>query len=81
MENKQQICNAICQALRKTDAAGNNNALTELRYIQKPNGDEIVRPIFENGAGANGYYDVNVTGDSGIGIWLDITQQFIRKMW
>ena len=81
MENKQHICNAICQALRKTNAAGNNNALVELRYIQKENGDEIVRPIFENGAGANGYYDVNVTGDSGIGIWLDITQQFIRKMW
>lgn len=81
MENKQQICNAICQALRKTDAAGNNNALAELRYIRKNNGDEIVRPVFENGTGEDGYYDINISGDSGIAIFMDVVNQFVRKVW
>jgi len=81
MENKQQICNAICQALRKTDAAGNNNALAELRYIRKNNGDEIVRPVFENGVGEDGYYDINISGDSGIAIFMDVVNQFVRKVW
>lgn len=81
MENKQQICNAICQALRKTDAAGNNNALAELRYIRKSNGDEIVRPVFENGTGEDGYYDINISGDSGIAIFMDVVNQFVRKVW
>lgn len=83
MENKQTVCTAICIALRTTDAAGlpDNNPLKEIRYMKKDNGDEIARPIFEDGCGEDGYYDVNITGDSGIGIWLDITNQFIRKMW
>lgn len=81
MENKQNICDAICNALKATTAAGNGNALAELQYIVKDNGDELVRPVFENGAGKNGYYDVNVSGDSGIGMWLDITEQFVRKVW
>lgn len=82
-ENKQTVCTAICNALRTTSAAGqpDNNALKEIRYIVKSNGDEIARPIFEDGTGENGWYDVNITGDSGIGIWFDITNQFIRKMW
>ena len=81
MENKQAICTAICDALRLTNAAGNNNPLTEIRYIRKENGDEFARPIFENGTGENGYYDVNITGDSGIAIFMDICNQFVRKMW
>ena len=82
-EDKQVICNAICEALRFTNAAGNpqNNPLIGIQYIQCDNGDEIARPIFSDGSGTNGYYDVNISGDSGIGIWLDITNQFIRKMW
>ena len=82
-ENKQAILTAICEALRKTSAAGTpgHNPLVEIRYIQKSNGDEVARPIFEDGAGEGGYYDVNISGDSGIGIWLDITSQFIRKAW
>ena len=83
MENKQEICTAICNALRTTNAAGNplNNALTEIQYIKCDNGDEIARPIFADGSGKSGYYDVNISGDSGIGIWLDITNQFVRRMW
>lgn len=83
VEDKKAVCDAMCEALRKTSAAGNpiNNALVELRYIEFDDGREIVRPIFKDGCGENGYYDINVSGDSGIGIILDIERQFIRKMW
>lgn len=82
-ENKQEICNAFLKALQLTSAAGNpiNNPVTELRYIVKENGDEIVRPIFENGAGKNGWYDVNVSGDSGIAMLMDLDRWFVRKVW
>lgn len=82
-EDKQMICTAICNALRITSAAGSpeNNALKELRYIQKSNGDEIVRPVFENGTGEDGYYDINISGDSGIAIFMDVVKQFVRKVW
>ena len=83
MEDKALICKAICDALRTTSAAGNpdNNPLVELRYIKDEDGEETVRPIFADGTGKNGYYDINVSGDSGIGMWIDITYQFIRNMW
>lgn len=79
MENKQEFCNKLCEALRETDAAGSpiNNPLVELRYMKLPNGDEIVRPIFANGTGC----DINVTGDSCIAMFMDIDRQFVRKMW
>ena len=89
IEDKQDICDAICEALRHTSAAGSpgNNALKEIRYVKMENGDEYAVPIFEDGNGEpsecfpKGYYAINITGDSGIGIWLDVTNQFIRKMW
>lgn len=86
-EDKQAICNAFCEALRLTSAAGSpiNNPLIELKYMTKEEGgrfEETVRPRFENGCGeAFGYYDVNVTCDSGIAIIMDIVNQFVRKMW
>lgn len=82
-ENKQEVCNAILRALQTTRAAGTEgcNPLVELKYLTKENGMEIVRPIFEDGTGNNGYYDINVTADSGIAMFIDITNQFIRKMW
>lgn len=89
VEDKQDICNAICEALRHTSAAGSpgNNALKEIRYAQTDNGDEYAIPIFEDGSGEPniyapyGYYSINITGSSGIGIWIDITERFVRKMW
>lgn len=80
-EDKAKVLKAICDALRTTSAAGTGNALVEIQYIVKDNGDEVARPIFENGSGENGYYDVNISGDSGIGIWCDITNHFVRKVW
>ena len=82
-EDKQAICNKFCETLKLTRAAGSptNNALKELRYMKLDNGMEIVRPVFEDGTGENGYYDVNVSCDSGVAIIMDITKQFIREMW
>lgn len=82
-ENKQEICNAFCEALRLTTNAGGSNALKELRYLPEGNGiySEVVRPIFENGCGEDGYYDVNVSCDSGTAMIYDIVRQFVNKVW
>ena len=83
MENKQNVCDMMCYAIRATDAGGSelNNPLVKLQYKKLENGDEIVRPIFKDGTGSNGYYDINVTCDSGIAMILDIVNQFVRKVW
>ena len=83
-EDKQAICDAICAALRLTSAAGHpdGNPLVELRYM--PEGGtyaETVRPIFADGTGENGWYDVNVSYDSGVAMFTDIVNQFVRKVW
>lgn len=85
-ENKQKILNAICEALRTTENLGTGNALKEIRYVVKENGDEYAVPIFEDGNGEpcsyfpNGYYAVNISGSNGVGMWIDITERFVRKM-
>ena len=89
-ENKQLICNKICEALQQTRQLRINvgcNGLKELRYIRKGEMDEpnvryeeTVRPIFEDGTGENGYYDINVSCDSGTAMFIDIAKQFIAKM-
>ena len=83
MENKQAICDSMCATIRMTSNGGRGNALKELRYIPEGNGhfSEVVRPIFENGAGEDGYYDINVAMDSGTAMIMDITNQFIRRIW
>lgn len=83
MENKQHVCDMMCKAIQATDAGGNpmNNPLKELRYMKLDNGYEIVRPIFEDGTGSNGSYDIYVNCDSGIAIIMDIVKQFVREVW
>ena len=83
MENKQAICDALCEVLRMTTNAGKGNALQELGYMPEGNGmySEVVRPIFENGAGEDGWYDVNVSCDSGTAMISDIAKQFIDSVW
>ena len=58
-----------------------NNPLDRLVYMKNEDGSEIVRPIFEDGTGQNGDYDVVVTCDSGIAIIMDIVDKFVRKVW
>ena len=77
-EDKQAICDKLCEALRLTANAGSNNALRELRYIPEI---EMVRPIFEDGTGEDGYLDVNVAMDSGTAMIVDITKHFIKRLW
>lgn len=79
-EDKQKIMDALCETLRLTRNAGDSegNALAQLLYIPEK---QIVRPIFEDGTGKDGYYDVNVAGDSGTAMITDVATQFIRKMW
>lgn len=89
MEDKRAICNAICEALRKTRAfgLGCGNELVEIRYVKHKNGKEFAVPIFEDGDGEPdelypyGCYAVSITGDSGIAIWIDITNNFVKKIW
>ena len=82
-EDKQEVCNAMLEALRKTSAFGypEGNPLVELRYLPEGNGrdTEVVRPIFEDGTGNNGYYDINVGMDSGMAIIIDIVKQFVMR--
>ena len=86
-EDKQKICDALCETLRLTSSAGHPqcNPLIELRYMTREEGgrfDETVRPIFEDHCGENiGYYDVNVSCDSGIAMIIDIVNQFVKTMW
>ena len=82
-ESKQEFLVSLCATLQLTSAAGHpkGNPLVELRYIKKPNGDEICRPIFEDGTGETGYYDVNISGDSNIAILYDVVTKFCKKVW
>lgn len=77
MENKQAICDQMCAAIRLTDNGGMNNALRELRYIPEK---EVVRPIFEDGTGNDGWYDINVACDSGSAMIVDISR-WVSRMW
>ena len=78
-ENKQAICDAFLKTLLLTRAAGyGGNPLKELRYIPEK---EIVRPVFEDGSGEDGWYDVHVACDSGIAIIMDLVSQFVRVVW
>lgn len=84
MENKQEFLNKICEALQMTRQFKPNvghNGLVEIKYIRKANGTEYASPRFEDDPErSDGYYDVNISGDSCIGIWEDLTRRFISKM-
>ena len=80
LDDRQMICSAMRDAIRLTEHGGaaEGNPLVDLVYMPD---EEKVRPVFANGAGRNGYYDIHVAGDSGTAMITDITNQFIRKMW
>lgn len=79
-ENKQEICDALCEALQYTYNAGChlNNSLIALKYIEEK---DVVRPIFADGAGSNGEFDINVHMDSGTSVIVDVANHFIKKFW
>ena len=65
MENKQEICNLLCAALRATR---DQSDLTDVIYRQMPNDNEIVTLFYENGHKRS----INVNMDSGIAMIRDI---------
>ena len=79
-EDKEAFLEELCKLLQMTTNLGhpNGNPLRELRYI-KDGGEEYARPIFEDGGGENGYYDINITGDACMGILNDVYKRFIVR--
>ena len=81
-ENKEEFLNQLVKLLRMTSSAGHpaGNPLKEIRYVKKGY-EEYARPVFEDGTGADGYYDVCISGDSNMGILYDMFKKFITRMW
>lgn len=91
IEDKQKICDLLCETLKATENAGHpmSNPVVELRFLKRRTVDEngntirndTVRPIFADGSGKSGHYDVNVDGDSGTSMIKDIVKQFVDRVW
>lgn len=80
-EDRQEFLNKLTELLRLTrNAGGSNNPLKEIRLVNKPIGD-YARPIFEDGTGEDGYYDVCIDCDSNMGILIDVMRNFVTKVW
>ena len=79
-ENKQAILDSFCKTLQLTSNAGDpsGNRLEHLLYIPER---EVVRPIFADGTGKDGYYDVCVACDSGTAMIYDVCRNFVNHMW
>lgn len=65
MENKQEICNLLCVALRATR---DQHDLKEIVYRQMSEDNEIVTLLYENGHKRS----INVSMDSGVAMIRDI---------
>lgn len=74
-ENKQAICDKMCEAIQLTRAGGEGNALVRLEYDAE---NEVVWPWFEDG---RYYRAINVACDSGIAVITDIVKQFVKEVW
>ena len=64
MENKQKICDLLCDALRLTDAYG------DIEMIAYNESKETVAVVFESGYTRN----INVAMDSGMSMIRDIVR-------
>lgn len=80
MENIQKALDYYCEAIKQTRAGSAGNPLKSLQYIDTGT-KQIVRPVFEDGTGSDGYYDCDVSADSGIAVLMDVTRQFVKRMW
>lgn len=77
-EKKQAVCDAMLEVLKLTSLGEGSNPIINLKYF-KDNAGEFVRPIFADGTGENGYYDICVTMDSETAMVTDIVAQFVRR--
>ena len=83
-ENMQACLDNLCKAIMETRANGSekNNHIVELKLLTKenypkldPRYDAVVRPIWsEHLDRDDGYYDINVSGDSAWGMMLDVME-------
>ena len=81
--DRQEFLDEIVKLLRMTSGAGHpeNNPLKEIKIVTKEYGMEFARPIFEDGTGENGYYDVCIDGDNNMGVLYDVFNKFVKHMW
>ena len=78
-ENKQAVADAFCYLLQMTRSGGTSNFVKEMRYEIDERHNETVTPILADGN--SNWYTAYVSGDSGIAMIKDITNQFVRKAW
>ncbi len=79
-EERQKCLDFLCKAIMETSANGSeqHNHIQELRLLDRENDpnlkyEEVVRPIWsDNPDRSDGYYDINVTGDSAWGMINDV---------
>ena len=75
-EDKQKCLDYLCKAIMETRANGSesNNHIKELKLIDgKEPYEQVVRPIWSDNPDRNdGYYDINVTGDSAWAMIKDV---------
>jgi len=80
-EDMQKCLDYLCKAIMETRANGSeeNNHIQELRLIEAADSKEpiayerVVRPIWSDNPERNdGYYDINVTGDSAWAMIKDV---------
>lgn len=79
VENKQLFLNKLTEALQETRLFGTGNKLVELRLLKDEHDRDFVRPIFEDGSGEDGFYDINVNMSSCSAMVGDIWNQFILR--
>ncbi len=83
-EDKQKCLDYLCKAIMETRANGSekNNHIQELKLLTRENYpkldgryDAVVRPIWsEHIDRDDGYYDINVSGDSAWAMMLDVIE-------
>lgn len=67
LENHQEICNGLREALKRTMQYSD---LLDLVYVREPKDRSYVLAVF-----AGGRKRINTTGDSGWGMIIDIVRQ------
>jgi len=88
-EDKQKCLDYLCKAIMETRANGSekNNHIQELRLIDIKDSedslayDQVVRPIWSDNPERNdGYYDINVSGDSAWAMILDVINDLKKTL-
>ena len=78
-EDREMVAKVFGLLLQMTSNGGRGNFIKEMIFEKRDNGDEIVYPLLSNGS--TNWYKINVTGDSGTAMIIDMTNQFVRKAW